>query len=177
MLQAAIGPHPEIEVDHEIARFQLRQRAEDLFLAHLRQPPAFEPFAEYFLLGNDHEPFILQPEPAGQRADQQIHLAVAAAPLRRKIPVSHVEWECVRGEEFVETLGLVPLVANDHHPPLLGKACRQPFHERFENLLPVGGWLDLHIDGRFRGEAQRRNPFPCHQLQRRDVDAPSPVEE
>jgi len=139
MLQAVITADAVVDMHHEIARLELGQGGQDLFLAHLGDAPAAHPFAEQLLLGDYDQAGIGQLEAAGEVTHQQGYCG--AERKRRRINkrcLADAAGNPVGLQQILEAFGLGLLMADNTHPLAPFEPVPQGIGERGQG---VGGFL------------------------------------
>src|SRR6185369_11068921 len=98
MFKPPVKPDTKVEMDHVIARLQLRQRSEDLLLLHFGDAAPPDPPAEELLLGDHHDSGGGQPETPRQLAHQERYSAIPSEQLCRKRALRNLQRQIVMFE-------------------------------------------------------------------------------
>ncbi len=156
VLQPTIDAHTEIHMHHAVARLQLLQGNEDLFLAKIGNLPALEPFAEHLFLGDDRQAALREAETPGQSALQQGNRMRRPCQTFGKGIVGYRQRHIVVGQEVMKPLHLAALVTNEQNTRLFVQPGPAAIGQGAQHSFTFWGQGDAQILVAFRNNGERR---------------------
>ena len=159
MLQTTIEADTVVDMHHVIARLQLRQRSEELFLAHLGHTAPLDPLAEQLFFGDQNQMRIRKPETARKIADENGDgvLKFFATDDIFKSRFADGARNLVRCQQILEALSLGLLMARNGNLLPGDKPPAQPVCQRCQRMAALFRNVHPQIVVILAGNGNRRS--------------------